>query len=325
MEKEREGIVINNVGNVYTVRSEGQDYQCRLKGRFKIKGIRTTNPVAIGDKVKFTISEVKASHDTDTMESEAYIHTILPRKNYIIRRSINLSKEAHILGANLDRTVLVVTVTHPTTPVTFIDRFLATAEAYDVEAALVFNKIDYYKDDELEKVNELVALYEEIGYRCFTVSALKKSGLEELREYLSEGVTLISGQSGAGKSTLINALIPGVNQKTAEVSEAHNTGVHTTAASVMIDIPNSPGSFLIDTPGIKGFGTIDFDPSEVSHYFPEFFRLSDECRFYNCTHLHEPGCRVIDALRKGEIAESRYKSYLSILEDQDASKYREAY
>lgn len=319
------GIVIGNPGNEYTVRSEGKDYPCRLKGRFKIKGIRTTNPIAIGDRVRFSIPEGSGESFGGKVDLCCFITEILPRKNYIIRRSINLSKEAHIIGANLDRALLIVTINYPETPLTFIDRFLATAEAYGVEAALVFNKIDLYSDEEQQMLGQLCKMYEEIGYRCFSVSAIENKGMEFLREYVSRGVTLLSGQSGVGKSSIINALVPTASLRTASISSTHLAGVHTTTYSTMIDLPGEPDSFLIDTPGIKGFGTLDFDPKEVGHFFPEIFQMSKSCRFSNCTHTHEPGCAVNVAVEEGHISESRFRSYLSILEDKDEAKYREAY
>lgn len=326
MEILKTGIVVENYGNEYLVFSDGAHYLCRLKGKFKIKGLRTTNPVAIGDVVDFRIGEQSALDGECRGDGrQSYIHQIHPRRNYMIRRSINLSKEAHILGANLDRTLLIVTLAYPETPLIFIDRYLATAEAYNVEAALVFNKVDLYDDKLRKRMEDLLHLYRGIGYRCFPLSASEGVGLSSVRDYISNGITLLSGQSGVGKSSLINALIPGVDLKTAKVSKVHNAGVHTTTYSSMIPYGNMLSTYLIDTPGIKGFGTIDFNTNEVGHYFPEIFKHSEQCRFSNCTHTHEPHCAVQVALNEGQIATSRYKSYLSILQDQEESKYREAY
>ncbi|MDN4754525.1 ribosome small subunit-dependent GTPase A [Porphyromonadaceae bacterium W3.11] len=311
------GLVVQNTGSLYLVKVGKDFFSCKLKGNFKLNGIRTTNPVAVGDWVTFEMPS------ENSPEPVGWITQIQPRRNYIIRRSSNLSKQAHILGANLDRTLLVVTVNYPVTSTTFIDRYLATAQAYRVEAALVFNKIDRYDYREHRLLNKLIDLYESIGYRCFKVSAQEGDGIEEVKEYISHGISLISGHSGVGKSTFINALVPDACLRTQAISEAHNVGVHTTTFSEMIPFGDADdNAFLIDTPGIKGFGLIEFAKEEVGHYFPEIFKHSKDCYFNNCTHVHEPKCAVQLAVKAGEVAESRYKSYLSILKDDEDAKYR---
>lgn len=308
------GIVVKNTGSWYQVRTDdGALVECKIKGNFRLRGIRSTNPVAVGDRVAIETNR----------EGTAYIREIEPRKNYIIRKSSNLSKESHILAANLDLAVLVVTVNYPVTNTTFIDRFLATAEAYRVPAKMVINKMDAYDADEREYVEALCYLYEGIGYGCFPVSVKEGTGIEAIRALLKDRVTLVAGNSGVGKSSLINALIPGLNLKTGMISVSHNKGMHTTTFSEMFELPF--GGYLIDTPGVKGFGTIDFTPEEVAHYFPEIFKESRHCRFHNCTHRHEPGCAVLKALEEHRISESRYTSYLSILEDGTDQKYRQAF
>lgn len=315
------GLVIKNTGSNYVVRSDdGRDLTCKIKGNFRLKGIRTTNPIAVGDIVETT----EVSDDSET----PYILSLKPRRNYIIRRSSNLSKQAHILAANLDQVCLVATLFHPTTSTTFIDRFLATAEAYRVPAVLIINKTDLIeRDDEaLEYLNAVTYLYESIGYKVCAVSALNGNGLEELRGILDEKITLFSGNSGVGKSTIINSIIPDANLATAEISALHDTGMHTTTFSEMFAVPGmTQGTYIIDTPGVKGFGTIEFDRHEVSHYFPEIFRYGTECRYGNCTHTHEPSCAVKKALENNLIAQSRYASYLSILDDESEDKYRKGY
>ena len=277
-------------------------------GSFRLRGIRSTNPVAVGDRV--------------SISGETFITEIEDRRNYIIRKSINLSKQSHIIAANVDQALLVVTVNRPQTNTTFIDRFLASAEAYRVPVVLVFNKSDLLDDDELHYQQMLIHLYETIGYECRAISAETGDGVDALKSMLKEKITLLSGNSGVGKSTLINRLVPNVNLRTAEISDAHQTGQHTTTFSEMIPFE---GGWLIDTPGIKGFGTFDIEPEELSGYFREIFRFSKDCRFSNCTHTHEPGCAVLQALENHYIAQSRYQSYLSMLNDKDESKYREAY
>ena len=309
------GLVVKNTGSWYTVRTDdGQLLDCKVKGNFRIKGIRSTNPVAVGDRV--------------TVNDEGWITSIDDRRNYIIRKSINLSKQSHILAANVDLALLVITVARPETSTTFIDRFLASAEAYSVPVVLVFNKTDTLSAEELHYQEMMVTLYETIGYECRQISAVTGQGIEELRPLLDGKITLLSGNSGVGKSTIINRLVPGANLRTAEISDAHQAGQHTTTFSEMISLPNlSEGgtSYLIDTPGIKGFGTFDMEREEISSYFREIFRFSKDCRFSNCTHTHEPGCAVLRAVEDRLIAQSRYQSYLSMLDDKDESKYREAY
>ena len=307
------GLVIKNTGSWYTVLTdEGQLIDCKIKGNFRLKGIRSTNPVAVGDRVQIVPNQ----------EGTAFITEIEDRRNYIIRKSINLSKQSHILAANVDQAMLVVTVVNPQTSTTFIDRFLASAEAYRVPVVLVFNKTDLLDEDMRRYQEAMVNLYQTIGYECRQISAGTGDGVENLLPMLKDKVTLLSGNSGVGKSTLINRLVPGASQRTAEISDAHNTGQHTTTFSEMIRLNDG---WLIDTPGIKGFGTFDMEPEELTSYFKEIFHFSQECRFSNCTHTHEPGCAVLKALEEHYIAESRYQSYLSMLNDKDESKYREAY
>lgn len=308
------GLVIKNTGSWYTVRTDdGRDVESKIKGNFRLKDIRTTNPIAVGDRVDIDINQ----------EGTAFITEIEPRKNYIIRRASNLSKQSHIIAANLDQAMLIVTVNYPITTTIFIDRFLATAEAYRVPVKLVFNKIDRYRGADKEMLDALINLYTTIGYPCSTLSAREGEGLEELKADLKDKITLLSGHSGVGKSTIINKLIPGVSLRTGDISEYHNKGMHTTTFSEMISLPD--GGYLIDTPGIKGFGTIEMEGAEIAHYFPDIFRFSQDCKFGDCSHRHEPGCVVLDAVANQYISESRYKSYLSILEDKQESKYREEY
>ena len=311
----REGVVIRNTGSAYIVKTEdGTDVPCRIKGNFRIKGIRTTNPVATGDRVIVS----KSADDAD------FITEILPRKNYIIRRASNLSKESHILASNLDLAALVVSLREPATPTTFIDRFLATAEAYSVPACLVINKCDMWDEEDREIAEALKILYTQIGYEVFFTSATTGQGIDSLLLFLKGKVTLFAGNSGVGKSSLINSLIPGADLKTGKISDIHHTGTHTTTFSEMLPLPE--GGSLIDIPGVRGFGTIDFEPSEVSHYFPEIFRKSAECRYGNCKHTGEPGCAVVPAVENHEISQSRYASYLSILEElEDGDKYRKPF
>ena len=376
------GLVIKNTGSWYTVLTdEGETVDCKIKGNFRLKDIRSTNPVAVGDRVSITpnlpsvanggfaplcgaaATSVAAQKTPVAPEGReisptpnpspvgrgvAFITGIEDRKNYIIRKSSNLSKQSHIIAANVDQAFLIVTVNYPETSTTFIDRFLASAEAYSVPVVLVFNKLDLLNEDDRHIQDMLITLYENIGYTCVAVSAQTGEGIERLHELLHGKITLLSGNSGVGKSTLINRLVPGVNLRTAEISDAHNTGMHTTTFSEMIRVaPNgqevqcasrgskvqcpSDGSkvqegmssgWLIDTPGIKGFGTFDMEPEELTSYFREIFHFSKGCRFNNCTHTHEPGCAVLKALEEHYIAQSRYQSYLSMMEDKEDGKYR---
>ena len=286
---------------------DGLTADCKIKGNFRLRGIRSTNPIAVGDRV-----EVK----------DGFIIEIEDRRNYIIRKSINLSKQSHILAANVDQALLVVTVSKPETSTTFIDRFLASAEAYRVPVILIFNKTDLLSDDELHYQQMMIQLYETIGYECRAISAERGDGIEELRPLLEGKITLLSGNSGVGKSTIINRLVPTANQRVADISDAHQTGMHTTTFSEMISLENG---WLIDTPGIKGFGTFDMEREELTSYFKEIFEFSKQCRFSDCTHTHEPGCAVLKAVEEHYIAQSRYQSYLSMLDDKDENKYREAY
>ena len=314
------GLVIKNTGSWYTVLTDdGQLIDCKIKGNFRLKGIRSTNPVAVGDRVQIVPNN----------EGTAFITEIEDRRNYIIRKSINLSKQSHIIAANVDQAILVVTVANPQTSTTFIDRFLASAEAYRVPVILVFNKTDLLDEDMHRYQEAMINLYQTIGYECYQISAETGDGVEALRPLLKDKITLLSGNSGVGKSTLINRLVPDANLRTSEISDAHNTGQHTTTFSEMIPLSPitqhlTPG-FLIDTPGIKGFGTFDMEPEELTSYFKEIFHFSQDCKFSNCTHTHEPGCAVLKALEDHYIAESRYQSYLSMLEDKDEGKYRAAY
>lgn len=308
------GLVIKSTGSWYTVRTDdGRDIESKIKGNFRLKDIKSTNPIAVGDRVQIDMNS----------EGTAFISSIEERKNYIIRRASNLSKQAHIIAANLDQAMLIVTVNYPITTTIFMDRFLATAMAYRIPVKLVFNKTDRYNMEDRKAMEGLIELYTSIGYPCSTLCARSGEGLEALRGDLRGKVTLLSGHSGVGKSTIINQLVPGVNLRTGEISEYHNKGTHTTTFSEMIPLPD--GGYLIDTPGIKGFGTIEMAGSEISHYFPELFKYSAECRFNNCTHRHEPGCAVLRAVEEGLISLSRYKSYLSIMDDQKESKYREEF
>ena len=308
------GLVIKNTGSWYVVKTEdGRQIECKIKGNFRLKGIRSTNPIAVGDRVRIVLNP----------EGTAFITEIEDRKNYIIRRASNLSKQSHIIAANLDLCMLVVTVNYPETSTIFIDRFLASAEAYRVPVALVFNKTDLYSEDELRYLDGLTNLYTHIGYPCFRISALNNEGINEIKEELKGKITLFSGHSGVGKSTLINAILPEANLKTGEISTAHNKGMHTTTFSEMFPVEGE--GYIIDTPGIKGFGTFDMKDEEVGHYFKEIFEFSAHCKYGNCTHRHEPGCAVREAVENHYISESRYASYLNVLEDKEEGKYRAAY
>lgn len=309
-----QGLVIKNTGSWYSVRTDdGRLVESKIRGNFRLKDIRNTNPVAIGDRVQIEINS----------EGTAFITAIETRRNYMIRKASNLSKQAHILAANIDRAMLVVTVNYPKTTTVFIDRFLATAEAYRIPVHLVFNKIDRYDAEDVEYLEALMQLYLTVGYPCSSICALTGEGMDDLQALLVNRVTLLSGHSGVGKSTIINRMIPEANLRTNAISEYHKKGTHTTTFSEMI--PLRGGGYIIDTPGIKGFGTVEMEGAEIAHYFPEIFRHSADCRFHNCTHRHEPGCAVLKALEAHYISESRYKSYLNILEDKENGKYREAY
>lgn len=313
-----EGLVIRNTGSWYIVKDNatGEEIKCKIKGNFRLKGIRTTNPVAVGDNVTALVND----------DNTGFITAIRQRQNYIIRKASNLSKEAHILASNLDCAALVITLSHPTTSTTFIDRFLATAEAYRVPAAIVINKIDLLSDaEDRELLDAVEYLYTSIGYPVFKISGITGDGIDSLRKFFEKKTTLLSGNSGVGKTTIINRLIPGLDLKTAEISDIHDTGMHTTTFSEMFPLPGDNGGWIIDTPGVRGFGTIELARNEVSHFFPEIFEIGRECRYSDCTHTHEPHCAVLDALEQHRIAQSRYNSYLSILDDIDPDKYRKPF
>ena len=314
------GLVIKNTGYWYTVLTdEGETIDCKIKGNFRLKGIRSTNPVAVGDFVTILPNQ----------EGTAFITAIDDRRNYIIRKSQNLSKQSHIIAANVDQACLVVTIAHPETSTTFIDRFLASAEAYRVPVILIFNKTDILDEDERRYLDMMMQLYRTVGYECVALSAETGDGVDVLMPMLEGKTTLFSGNSGVGKSTLLNRLVPGLNLRTSEISDAHDTGTHTTTFSEMIPLPvkaeTSARSWLIDTPGIRGFGTFDMEPEEICSYFKEIFKFSADCRFGNCTHTHEPGCAVLIAVEEHYIALSRYNSYISMLNDKEEGKYRPAY
>jgi ribosome biogenesis GTPase len=303
------GVIIKSTGSWYVVRTENhKEYQCRIRGKFRIKGIKSTNPITVGDHVDFELEE---------NNNTGIISNIHDRKNYIVRKSVNLSKQTHIIAANIDRAFLLVTLDHPPTYTPFIDRFLATAEAYHIEVILLFNKIDKH-DENLEKQKvELIKTYRKIGYTCLEISATENINIDAVKELMLGKVSMFSGHSGVGKSTLINAIDPNLNLKTAEISTQHKQGQHTTTFAEMFALQTEPESYIIDTPGIKGFGVVDFEQQEIGDYFPEFFKQKQHCKFNNCLHVNEPNCAVKEALKNGEIAASRYKSYLQLLAGED--------
>ena len=301
----KQGIVYCSTGSQYKVKSEERFYTCGIKGKFRIKGIKSTNPVAVGDRVSFVLEKEG--------EDIGVINGIEPRANYIVRKSVNLSKQIHIIASNIDQAFLMITLKTPPTHRAFIDRFLVTARAYQIEAILVFNKIDIYTKEELTSLHKMRKVYENIGYKCVEVVAKDKSSLKEIQGSMQGKVSMFSGHSGVGKSTLVNTLSPGLSLKTAAVSLQHQQGQHTTTFAEMYDMEND--AKIIDTPGIKGFGMVDMVPIELAGYFPEFLDLKEKCKFNNCLHINEPDCIIIEALEAGIIAESRYKSYLQLLED----------
>jgi ribosome biogenesis GTPase / thiamine phosphate phosphatase len=314
----KQGVVIKTTGSWFTVEDKnGELYECKVKGNFRLKDIKSTNPVAVGDRVNFTIQSDQKSSAIKT----GWITSIEDRKNYIVRRSPNLSKQSHIIAANIDQAVLISTITEPVTTTTFIDRYLASAEAYRIPVLLVFNKTDIYSPEDLNQMHWLVSVYSEIGYECLATSALKNSGIEEFKKKLAFKTNVVNGHSGVGKSTLINTIQPGLNLKTTAISGMHRTGKHTTAFSAMYKL--SFGGYIIDTPGIKGFGMLNMEPWEISHYFPEIFKISKNCQYTNCSHTHEPECAVKKAVEEGMVATSRYISYLGLLEGDE--KYRKPY
>jgi ribosome biogenesis GTPase len=312
----KKGIVIKSTGSWYTVKTEEGDLiESRIKGNLRLKGIRSTNPIAVGDYVELTESKEDSNDEGQTV---GFISKIIPRTNYIIRKSPNLSKESHIIAANIDQAFLIVTIQFPVTTTTFIDRFLVSAEAYRIPCHLIFNKTDLYNEEQTEVMNSWIEIYENIGYRCLKLSAKNNTGFEELKSMMANKTNVFSGHSGVGKSTIINILHPAGKLKTGEISEAHSSGKHTTTNSEMYEFEF--GGYIIDTPGIKGFGVLEMEKEEISHYFPEIFKLLDGCQYYNCTHTHEPNCIVKKSVEDGKIALSRYNSYLGLLDGEE--KYR---
>lgn len=311
------GHVYKSTGSWYTVKTEDdQVFECRIKGKFRIQGIKSTNPIAVGDVVDFELDE-----NSDSVTGTIY--NIHDRKNYIVRKSVNLSKQTHIIASNIDIVFLLITINNPPTTTSFIDRFLVTAEAYGIEAVLIFNKIDTFDEAMRDEQLYLQYIYSDIGYKFLKVSAIEKKGIDELKELMKGKVSMFSGHSGVGKSTLVNALEPNLNLKTKNISEQSKQGQHTTTFAEMYDL--SFGATIIDTPGIKGFGIVDLEPAEISGYFPEFFKLKDQCKFNNCLHKDEPNCAVKDALENNKISWSRYNSYLKILEGDDEHYRQDVY
>jgi ribosome biogenesis GTPase len=307
------GLVIKSTGSWFVVKTtNGEILKCKIKGNFRIKGIKSTNPVAVGDHVHYVVDNNVGD------EKIGWITSVSDRKNYIVRRSINLSKQSHIIAANIDQAVLVNTISYPVTTTIFIDRYLASAMAYRIPVLMVFNKTDCYNENERAKMDSLISIYSDIGYKCIRTSAKSQEGIDQFISEIKDKTNVINGHSGVGKSTLINIIQPGLNLKTSEISLMHKTGKHTTAFSEMYEL--SFGGYIIDTPGIKGFGMLDMESWEISHYFIEIFEMSKKCRYNNCSHTHEPGCAVKNAVEKGVIASSRYNSYIGMLEEDE--KYR---
>jgi ribosome biogenesis GTPase len=302
----KKGIVYRSTGSWYAVHSEGIFYDCRIKGKLRLKGIKSTNPVAVGDHVLFEV-------DRHATAPEGNITQIEERKNYIVRKSVNLSKQTHIIASNIDQVFLIITLNNPPTFPAFVDRFLVTAEAYQISAILLFNKIDSYKDFELKEVKEFQKIYQDIGYSTFNISATEGIEIETVKSIMQDKVSMFSGHSGVGKSTLVNAISPGLNIKTAAISKQHQQGMHTTTFAEMFAL--TKGIKIIDTPGIKGFGVVDMKPEEIGNYFPEFYKRKNKCKFHNCLHHNEPKCAIIEAVKAGKISLSRYTSYLQMLED----------
>jgi|TARA_B110000116_G_scaffold86853_1_gene75534 ribosome biogenesis GTPase len=302
----KKGIVYRSTGSWYAVHSEGIFYDCRIKGKLRLKGIKSTNPVAVGDHVLFEV-------DRHATAPEGNITQIEERKNYIVRKSVNLSKQTHIIASNIDQVFLIITLNNPPTFPAFVDRFLVTAEAYQISAILLFNKIDSYKDFELKEVKEFQKIYQDIGYSTFNISATQGIEIETVKSIMQDKVSMFSGHSGVGKSTLVNAISPGLNIKTAAISKQHQQGMHTTTFAEMFAL--TKGIKIIDTPGIKGFGVVDMKPEEIGNYFPEFYKRKNKCKFHNCLHHNEPKCAIIEAVKAGKISLSRYTSYLQMLED----------
>ena len=306
-----EGLVVKSTGSWYKVRTNtGDIVECRIKGKFRIKGLKVTNPVAVGDRVELELES----------ESEGVIHQIHDRKNYIIRKSVNLSKQYHILAANVDQAILLVTIDFPFTSYEFIDRFLVSAEAYGIPAIIVINKLDLYNDKHLEKLADLAYIYEEAGYKVLPISAKKQIGMQDFEALLKNKTTVVNGHSGVGKSTLLNTVAPEFSLKTSEISDAHDQGKHTTTFAEMFELPF--GGRIIDTPGIRGLGVVDIEKEELANFFPEFLALKNQCKFHNCVHINEPNCGIKTALEAGTIAPERYNSYLSIYSGEDKEQYR---